>query len=103
MPLGLNRSGDFANGFPITLPHDFGNPVTVAANEFESEPQPAPIGTGNIVTLPIVFGNAVTLPKNFGNLIPWQPPTPPYSGFELEDDSGVILLEDGDVLLLENQ
>jgi hypothetical protein len=27
--LGLNRSGDFANGNPIILPHTFGNPVTL--------------------------------------------------------------------------
>jgi hypothetical protein len=32
------------------------------------------------------------------------PPSPPVSasGFELEDGSGVILLESGDILLLEN-
>jgi hypothetical protein len=51
MPLGLNRSGDFANGIPITLPHTFGNPVTLPKN----------------------FGNPVTLPKNFGNPVTWTP------------------------------
>jgi hypothetical protein len=51
MPLGLNRSGDFANGNPITLPHTFGNPVTLPKN----------------------FGNPVTLPLNVGNPVTWTP------------------------------
>jgi hypothetical protein len=61
MPRGLNRSGDFRNGSPITLPLTFGTPVNTATHNF-----------GNPVTLPQNFGNAVTLPKNFGNII-----TPP--------------------------
>ena len=64
MPRGLNRSGGFRNGFLITLPHNFGNNVTLS----------------NTTT-------AGTTP----------------SGFQLEDGSGVILLEDGTVLLLEAQ
>jgi hypothetical protein len=89
--LGLNRVGDYANGFPINLAtHNFGNPVTVTDTS-HIEPQPMPVGTGNILTLPVVFGNAVTWapsPAHFGNAIPYVPPTPPSS----EDD---ILLEDG--------
>ncbi len=38
-----------------------------------------------------------------GQPIPPAPPGPSSSGFELEDGSGVILLESGDILLLENQ
>ena len=60
MPLGLNRSGDFANGNPITLPHTFGNPVTLPKN------------FGNPVTLPLNVGNPVTWtpsPAHFGNLV----------------------------------
>jgi len=51
MPLGLNRLGDFRNGFPITLPHDFGNDITEPKN----------------------FGNTVTEPKDFGNDVTWAP------------------------------
>lgn len=101
MPLGLNRSGDFRNGYPITLPHNFGNPVIVVPTG-GVEPQPAPVGTGNPVTLPVVFGNPVTLPHNFGNIIGPVGPVTSF-GFELEDGSGVILLESGDILLLESQ
>jgi IPT/TIG domain len=51
MPLGLNRSGDYRNGFPVTLPLTFGTPITS----------------------PHDFGNDVTLPKNFGNQPPFNP------------------------------
>lgn len=96
MPRGLNRSGDFRNGTPITIPHQFGNSVTLPKN------------FGNPVTLPKNFGNPVTWlpsPAHFGNIIGGivPPPPPTTSGFELEDGSGVILLESGDILLLESQ
>jgi len=52
MPLGLNRTGDYRNGFPITTPHSYGNQV-------------------NLVTLD--FGNDVVEPKDFGNLVTWEP------------------------------
>jgi hypothetical protein len=32
MPRGLNRVGDFFRGFPITLPHNFGNLITEPHN-----------------------------------------------------------------------
>ena len=71
MPLGLNRSGDFRNGSPVTLPHDFGNDVTT------------PVDFGNDVTTPVNFGNAVTWlpnPAHFGNIIqPNQQATPVFS------------------------
>jgi len=65
MPLGLNRSGDFRNGTPITLPHDFGTDIT------------EPHDFGNDITEPKDFGNPVTWlpnPAHFGNII--APPTP---------------------------
>lgn len=87
MPCGLVRSGDYRKGDPITLPHVFGTSV----NSYEP--------FGNDVTLPKNFGNPITLPMNFGNIIGGG-----TSGFELEDNSGVIVLEDGtSVLLLEAQ
>jgi hypothetical protein len=58
MPLGLNRTGDFRNGVPITLPHTFGEIINTATHNFD-----------NPVTLPKNFGSPVTLPKNFGNTI----------------------------------
>jgi len=107
MPLGLVRQGDYANGFAVVEPLVFGNQVTVTDTS-HTEPQPMPVGTGNILNLPVVYGNLVTWvpsPAHFGNAIPYVPPTPPSSasGFELEDGSGIILLEDGDEFLLENQ
>jgi hypothetical protein len=99
--LGLNRTGSYLHGFPITLPHTFGNPVTVTDTN-HIEPQPMPVGTGNILTLPVIFGSPVNLPHQFGNPIPYVPPSS-ASGFELENGSGVILLENGDILLLEIQ
>ena len=51
MPEGLNRQGDFRNGTPITLPHDFGTDIT--------EPHD--------------FGNDITEPKDFGNPVMWLP------------------------------
>jgi hypothetical protein len=68
MPRGLNRSGDFRNGSPVTTPIDFGTDITL------------PHDFGNDVTWPTPdpahFGNAVTWlpnPAHFGNII-----TPPY-------------------------
>ena len=58
--LGLNRTGDYRNGFPITLPHDFGNDII------------EPHTFGNVVNLPVDFGNLVTWepsPAHFGNII----------------------------------
>lgn len=68
MPRGLNRSGDFRNGSPVTTPIDFGTDITL------------PHDFGNDVTWtpdPAHFGNAVTWlpdPAHFGNRI--QPPFP---------------------------
>jgi len=101
--LGLNRTGGYMRGFPITLPHSYGNQVNLVTHNF-----------GNLVTLPVAYGNPAIEPKNYGNPVPLYPttyitggtpPSPPSSanGFELEDGSGVILLENGYILLLENQ
>ena len=100
--LGLNRTGSYLHGFPInTATHQFGNPVTVTDTN-HIEPQPMPVGTGNILTLPVIYGSLVNLPYQFGNPIPYVPPSS-ASGFELEDGSGIILLEDWTELLLEVQ
>ena len=53
--LGLNRSGDYHNGFSVNLPIAFGNLINM------------PVNFGNPVNTPVSFGNRVTLPKNFGN------------------------------------
>ena len=96
--LGLNRVGDYANGFPINLTtHNFGNPVTVTDTS-HTEPQPMPVGTGNILTLPVIFGSPINLPHNFGNAIPYV-----YDDILLEDGITTIELEDGSGnILLEN-
>lgn len=72
MPRGLNRSGDYRNGSPITLPHVFGTPVTIPHN----------------------FGNAP--PFDPGNLVTWTP-NPAHFGNIIGDgsDSGFLLQADG--------
>jgi hypothetical protein len=91
--LGLNRTGGYLRGFPITLPHSYGNQVNIVTHNF-----------GNPVTLSVAYGNPVIEPKNYGNPVPLYPttyvagstpPSPPSS----EDD---ILLEDGDSIELED-
>ena len=79
MPRGLNRTGDFRNVSPITLPHTFGTPVTWAPN---------PAHFGNPVTDgddPTQFGNDVTWatpnPAHFGNVIAPATPTQPTPTF----------------------
>jgi hypothetical protein len=66
MPLGLDRVGDYRNGSPITLPHDFGNDVdwqTPDPTEF-GNPIPSDGTNENLVTwipTPNHFGNPVIL------------------------------------------
>lgn len=65
MPAGLVRSGDFRNGTPLVLPHQFGNSVTSPTNEpfGNSEPQANPRMAGNPVDWapsPAHFGNQVS-------------------------------------------
>lgn len=62
MPRGLNRSGDFRNGTPITLPHEFGTPVDLTTKDF-----------GNEV-------NWTPDPAYFGNPVTWTTPTPDHFG-----------------------
>jgi hypothetical protein len=101
MPLGLNRSGGYLRGFPITLPHNFGTQIT------------EPHDFGNDVIEPKNFGNPVIEPKNFGNPVPLYPttyvgstpPSPPSSEDDLllEDGVTTLGLEDGSGnILLEN-
>ena len=81
MPRGLNRSGNYSKGSPITLPQVFGTPVT----------------------LPHTFGNAP--PFDPGNPVTWVPASSHFgnpigggsaNGFILQAD-GVsrFLLGDG--------
>ena len=78
MPRGLNRSGDFRNGTPITLPHTFGTPIT----------------------LPHDFGNDVTWtpdPAHFGNPVTWLP-DPSHFGNPIGNafpPTGYLLQADG--------
>lgn len=99
MPRGLNRTDlnttgvTYKDGTPVTVPKNFGTPIDTTTHNF-----------GNPVTLPKDFGNPVTWAPNsnhFGNIIGGNPAA--TSGFLLEDSSGVILLEDGSILLLEVQ
>ena len=100
MPLGVNRTDlnttgiTYKDGFPITLPHDFGNPVDWLT------PDPAH------------FGNPIPSDGNNINTVDWQTPDPahfgnlfskgPHGAFELETGTGLFELENGSgVLLLE--
>ena len=111
MPLGINRTDlnitgvNFLHGSPVTEPHEFGNLVNWT---------PTPTYFCNVVLLPLNIGNAVNWQVHpdelygalhFGNYIGFvpTPPVPPFSGLELEDGTGFILLEDGGVILLEQQ
>jgi len=63
MPAGLVRSGDFRNGTPIILPHQFGNPVSSPEPFGNPEPQSNPRMAGNPVDWtpsPAHFGNQVS-------------------------------------------
>lgn len=62
MPLGKNRTGDFRNGNPVTLPKNFGNVVTtIPANN--DNPVPTAGTEKNTV-------NWTPSPTHFGNTIP---------------------------------
>ena len=64
MPRGLNRSGDFRKGTPITLPHEFGTPINLATKNFGNPVPPvSPDQNSNPVTWtpdPAHFGNPIT-------------------------------------------
>jgi hypothetical protein len=70
MPNGLVRSGDFRNGTPILLPHNFGNPVS----------NPEPFGNVNPQSNPTMDSNPVTWlpsPAHFGNQVAFSLQTVP--------------------------
>jgi hypothetical protein len=100
MPLGtecnrtdLNKTGiSYKDGDPITIPHEFGTPVNLP-HDFGNDIPSSGTNENDVTWLPSSehFGNVF----NLGPLV--------TSGFELEDSSGVILLESGDILLLEIQ
>ena len=58
--LGLNNSGNYRNGTPITLPHEFGNAVTSLTPA--GNPVPTSATEQNKVTW-------VPTPQHFGNVI----------------------------------
>lgn len=115
MPCGLVRTDlnttgiNYLHGFRINLlTHIFGNTVNWVVR---------PSHFGNPVLLPMTFGNVVNWivePDetmgylHFGNYLGGEIPPPniivsTYSGIELEDGSGLIVLEDGSIILLEVQ
>lgn len=64
MPNGLVRSGNFSHGTPITLPHNFGNQVTLGEPQGNVIPQSNPTLDSNPISVkpsPTNFGNAVEL------------------------------------------
>lgn len=70
MPNGLVRSGDFRNGTPILLPHQFGNSVS----------NPEPFGNVNTQSNPTMDSNPVTWlpsPAHFGNQVAFSLQTVP--------------------------
>ena len=80
MPDGLVRTGDFRQGSPITLPHNFGNKVNWQV--------PDPAKFGNPVNTPVNFGNPVTWtpsPAHFGNLIGQR--LGPYALMQIASDN----------------
>lgn len=63
MPLGLVKSGDYRNGTPVVLPHEFGNVVGGSQPFGNQEPQSNPRMAGNPVDWtpdPAHFGNQVS-------------------------------------------
>lgn len=95
----LNTTGvNYLNGNPIPpgAASDNSNPVNwVPAPAHFGNPVPATSATFN--SNPVTW---VPTPSHFGNI---NPKTTSVSGFLLEDGTGVILLEDGSILLLEVQ
>jgi hypothetical protein len=96
MPCGLVRKDlnltgvSFRNGSPITLPHDFGNPVNWT-------PNPAHFGNPVPPTDPSFNSNPVNWivnPAHFGNLIG------PVGNFLLLADNTLILLTNGTGILI---
>lgn len=101
MPLGINRTDlnttgiTYKDGFPITLPHDFGNPVDWLTPDPTHFGNPIPSDGKNINTVDWPTPN----PAHFGNIFGAAPSgnflelESGSGGFELEDGSGLILLE----------
>lgn len=95
-----NKGGaTFRNGQPVTLPHNFGNPVMWTPNSAHFG-NPVPPADPTFNSNPVDW--QTPNPAHFGNTVGGVVP-PTAAGFELEDSSGVILLEDGSILLLEIQ
>jgi hypothetical protein len=71
MPAGLVRSGDFRNGTPVVLPHNFGNDVAGANEPFGNViPQSNPRMAGNPV-------DWLPSPEHFGNQVSFSLQTVP--------------------------
>jgi len=78
MPCGLVRSGDFRNGYPLTLPHTFGNPCGSPEPFGNNEPQ----ANATLDSNPITW---VPAPSHFGN----------QTGFSLQVDPKVSVITHG--------
>jgi hypothetical protein len=102
MPLGINRTDlnktgiTYKDGFPITLPHNFGNDVDWLTPDPAHFGNPIPSDGHNVNTVDWFTPN----PAHFGNIFGGSIPggnqlelEDGSGGFELEDGSGVILLE----------
>ena len=76
--LGLVRSGDYRNGYPITLPHTFGNPVGTPEPFGNNEPQANLTMDSNPITW-------VKSSSHFGN----------QTGFSLQVDPKVSVIKAG--------
>ena len=79
MALGKVSSGDFRNGTPVQIPHQYGNPVA----------KPEPFGNVIPQSNPTLDSNPVTWlpsPKHFGNTVE----------FSLQSVPPIIIIEQGD-------
>ncbi len=100
MPCGLVRKNlnitgvSFRNGSPVTLPHDFGNPVNWQTPDPTHFGNPVPPLDPSFNSNPV---NWAINPSHFGNIIG---PTTPVGNFLLLTDNTLILLTDGSGILI---
>ena len=86
MPNGIVRSGDFRNGTPIVLPHQFGNSVGNPEPFGNVQPQSNPRMAGNPV-------DWVPSPSHFGNQVSFLLQTVPPVIVVAPSSSGTVNLD----------